>query len=118
MSSIPCHSTLVLGIKADSKSHDFVDRVLSFCGSKNVNLHLVHAMEETAPIPSLYTEILGSFDLSDIDKHPSARQMASQCLETLKSSLKGCNSVSVEIADSKDPTAVLISAARRAHASL
>lgn len=105
--------SVVVGVKPHSNPDDFIDKVQSFCGEQACHYHLVEALRDQAIFPSVYEDILGSFDLSELDRPAQASSMARALdkLEALKTSSAATFDISSHTLTSDDPAQALLSLA-------
>ncbi|HYX31750.1 MAG TPA: universal stress protein [Oligoflexus sp.] len=114
------HDTVIAGVKKEGASPDFIRKIRSFSTKTEQPIVLVHAIEEKLKFPSLYREILGSFDIAELGRTlPEVHEKeAREKIESLKSSLDDQELIRVQIVHSEDVAASLIAEAQLTRASL
>jgi nucleotide-binding universal stress UspA family protein len=118
--SIPNHDTVIIGVKKEGVSPDLIQKVLSFTRKPDTPICLVHAVEEKLKFPSLYREILGSFDITELGRQlPEAHERAARKqIESLKDQLEHPEQVRIQIVHSEDAAASLITEAQLTRAAM
>lgn len=114
------HDTVVVGVKKDGAHPDLIRKIRAFSRKPEVPICLVHAVEEKLKFPSLYREILGSFDITELGRQlPEAHEKeARDQIEAMKSQLQDQEQIRIQIVHSEDAAASLIAEAQLTRAAL
>jgi nucleotide-binding universal stress UspA family protein len=114
------HDTVVVGVKKDGAHPDLIRKIRSFSKRPQVPICLVHAVEEKMKFPSLYREILGSFDITELGRQlPELHEKeARAALEAMKANLDDQENIRIQIVHSEDAAASLIAEAQLTRASM
>ncbi len=114
------HDTVVVGVKKDGAHPDLIRKIRTFSRKPEVPICLVHAVEEKLKFPSLYREILGSFDITELGRQlPEIHEKeARDQIESLKSQLEDQEHIRIQIVHSEDAAASLIAEAQLTRAAM
>jgi nucleotide-binding universal stress UspA family protein len=114
------HDTVVVGVKKDGASPDLIRKIRSFSKKPETPICLVHAVEEKMKFPSLYREILGSFDITELGRQlPDAHEKeAREQIEALKSTVEDQEHIRIQVVHSEEAAASLIAEAQLTRAAL
>jgi nucleotide-binding universal stress UspA family protein len=114
------HDTVVIGVKKDGANPDLIRKIRSFSRKPQIPICLVHAVEERMKFPSLYRDILGSFDITELGRQlPEVHEReAREQIEAMKSKLEDQELIRVQVVHSEDAAASLIAEAQLTRAGL
>ncbi len=114
------HDTVVVGVKKDGAHPDLIRKIRSFSRKPEVPICLVHAVEEKLKFPSLYREILGNFDITELGRQlPDVHEKeARDQIEALKSQLEDQEHIRIQIVHAEDAAASLIAEAQLTRAAM
>lgn len=114
------HDTVVVGVKKDGGHPDLIRKIRSFSRKPETPICLVHAVEEKMKFPSLYREILGSFDITELGRQlPELHEReAREQIEAMKATLEDQELIRVQVVHSEDAAASLIAEAQITRAGL
>jgi len=114
------HDTVVVGVTKEGASPDLIRKIRAFSKKPEVPICLVHAVEEKMKFPSLYREILGSFDISELGRElPDVHEKeACEHIEASKALLDDQENIRVQVVHAEDVAASLIAEAQLTRACL
>ncbi|WP_141734159.1 universal stress protein [Oligoflexus tunisiensis] len=118
--SIQNHDTVIVGVRKEGTSPDLVQKIRSFTRKPDTPICLVHAIEEKLKFPSLYREILGSFDISELGRQlPEAHEREARTqIEAMKAQLEHSENVRIQVVHSEDAASSLITEAQLTRAAM
>jgi nucleotide-binding universal stress UspA family protein len=118
--SMQNHDSVVVGVKKEGANPDLIRKIRSFTRKTETPICLVHAVEEKLKFPSLYREILGSFDITELGRQlPDIHEREARAqIEAMKSQLDDQEHIRIQIVHSEDAAASLIAEAQVTRAGL
>jgi len=113
--------SVIAGVKEEGDALGFVQKLQSFVKPDPIDLLLVHAVTEKAKVPSFYKELLGKFDITELDNRQlpdgeMKRALARQ--QQLTGQLGKEPNTQVRLAFADDAATALIDEAQRVGSSL